>query len=158
MLSTRPVLIEDSVIPVRSEESVLPVHLENATLFDGKVQLPDGIEAARSSYASAKPFPHVVIDNLFAAELLEPMLTEIAGMERAKWKKVENDTRERTVRMRSALELGPAGTHLLSIAHSANFLYLLSEISGISQLIPDPYLQGAGYAIMRRGDYFHVHA
>lgn len=151
-------------IPVRLEESaLLSGNLQIAggdepVLLNGNVQIAGGIEPLKTSYASARPFPHVVIDNLFPNELLEPLLTEIGGMERSKWKKIEADARERTVRMRSATELGPAGTHLLSIAHSAEFLYLLSEITGIWQLIPDPYLQGAGYAIMRRGDYFHVHA
>jgi hypothetical protein len=151
-------------IPVRLEEStLLSGDLQIAAgnqpvLLNGNVQIADGIEALKSRYANAKPFPHVVIDNLFPDHLLEPLLTEIGNMERSQWKKIEADARERTVRMRSAMELGPAGTHLLSIAHSAEFLYLLSEITGIWQLIPDPYLQGAGYAIMRRGDYFHVHA
>jgi hypothetical protein len=60
--------------------------------------------------------------------------------------------------MRSALAIGPAGERFLSIVHSASFLYFLSEITGIPALLPDPYLQGGGYAAMRRGDYFHVHS
>ncbi len=42
--------------------------------------------------------------------------------------------------------------------HSAPSLYFLSEITGVWQLLPDPYLQGAGHAVMRRGDFFEVHA
>jgi Rps23 Pro-64 3,4-dihydroxylase Tpa1-like proline 4-hydroxylase len=42
--------------------------------------------------------------------------------------------------------------------HSAAFLYFLSEITGVRRLLPDPYLQGGGFAVMRRGDYFDVHA
>jgi Rps23 Pro-64 3,4-dihydroxylase Tpa1-like proline 4-hydroxylase len=54
--------------------------------------------------------------------------------------------------------MGAAGEQLLGIVHSAAFLYLLSEITGVGQLLPDPYLQGGGFALMRRGDYFDVHA
>jgi hypothetical protein len=111
----------------------------------------------QTAYAAAKPFPHVVIDDLFPTQLLDALLPEIAAMERTQWKQVEQDTRERTARMRSAAEMGAAGTRLLSIVHSAGFLYLLSEITGVWQLLPDPYLQGAGFAAMRRGDYFNVH-
>jgi len=46
----------------------------------------------------------------------------------------------------------------LSIVHAAGFLHFLSEITGIPQLLPDPYLLGSGYAQMRRGDYFNVHS
>jgi len=154
-----------AVVPPRSADcqvndmlSPMSVQPQDSILLNGEVRIASGIEAARTKYVNAKPFPHVVIDNFFSDQLLEPLLTEIAGMERAAWKKVENDSRERTVRMRSATELGPAGKNLLSVVHSAEFLYMLSEITGIWQLLPDPYLQGGGYAIMRRGDYFHVHA
>jgi hypothetical protein len=100
------------------------------TLLAGKVQLSSRIEDLQAAYKNAKPFPHVVIDGLFSNELLDAL----------------------------PAELGAAGSHLLSIVNSAGFLYLLSEITGVWQLLPDPYLQGAGYASMRRGDYFNVHS
>lgn len=123
-----------------------------------KINLPTSIENLRASYSGAKPFPHVVMDNLFSTELLDSLLPEIENMQRDQWKYVEQDSRERTLRMKSAVEIGPAGEKLLGIVHSAAFLYLLSEITGVWQLLPDPYLQGGGYAAMRRGDYFHVHS
>jgi Rps23 Pro-64 3,4-dihydroxylase Tpa1-like proline 4-hydroxylase len=123
-----------------------------------KISLPSSIENLRASYAGAKPFPHLVMDNLFPNELLDSLLPEIENMQRGQWKSIEQDSRERTLRMKSAVEIGPAGERLLSIVHSAAFLYLLSEITGVWQLLPDPYLQGGGYAVMRRGDYFHVHS
>jgi hypothetical protein len=128
------------------------------TLLLEKIRLPASLQNLQASYANAKPFRHLVIDNMFSPALLDSLLPEIASMERDQWKNVEQDSRERTARMRSAAEMGPAGTNLLSIVHSAGFLYFLSEITGIWQLLPDPYLLGAGYASMRRGDYFNVHS
>ena len=52
--------------------------------------------------------------------------------------------------------VGCAGERLLSIVHSAPFHYLLSELTGVWQLLPDPYFQGAGYAVIRQGYYFHT--
>jgi Rps23 Pro-64 3,4-dihydroxylase Tpa1-like proline 4-hydroxylase len=129
-----------------------------SALLAGKIQLSSRIEDLQATYKNAKPFPHVVIDGLFSEELLDSLLTEMAGMSKEQWSNVEQDSRERTVRMRSAAELGVAGGQLLSIVNSAPFLYLLSEITGVWQLLPDPYLQGAGYASMRRDDYFNVHS
>jgi len=129
-----------------------------STLLAGKIRLTRRVEDLRAAYQNARPFPYVVIDNLFADELLDALLAEMAAMSREQWANVEQDSRERTVRMRSAAELGAAGGRLLSIVNSAGFLYLLSEITGVWQLLPDPYLQGAGYASMRRGDYFNVHS
>ena len=132
--------------------------VEYTNLLAGKATLPASIEDLRSAYRNSKPFPHVIIDNMFSGEVLESLLSEMAHMRRDQWSNIEQDTRERTARMRSAAEMGVAGNQLVGIVHSAAFLYFLAEITGIEQLLPDPYLQGAGYALMRRGDYFNVHA
>jgi Rps23 Pro-64 3,4-dihydroxylase Tpa1-like proline 4-hydroxylase len=127
-------------------------------LLAGKVHLRRQIEDLRSSYKAAKPFPHLIVDDLFHEGLLDSLLSEMAQMYPEQWVTIGQDTRERTARMRSAAEMSEAGNQLMSIVHSAGFLYLLSEITEVSQLLPDPYLQGAGYALMGRGDYFNVHA
>jgi 2OG-Fe(II) oxygenase superfamily len=127
-------------------------------LLDGKLRLPSSIDEIKTAYRNAKPFPHVVLDGLFFESSLEPMLSEIGDMSGEQWVNVDRDPRERTVRMRSAAEMREAGAHIVGIVHSAAFLYFLTEITGIRQLLPDPYLQGGGFAVMRRGDYFDVHA
>jgi 2OG-Fe(II) oxygenase superfamily len=127
-------------------------------LLEGKLRLPYSIDEIKTAYRNAKPFPHVVLDGLFFESSLDPMLSEIEDMSREQWVNVDHDPRERTVRMRSAAEMREAGAHILGIVHSAAFLYFLTEITGVGQLLPDPYLQGGGFAVMRRGDYFDVHA
>jgi len=122
-----------------------------------KITLTRRIEELQTAYRTAKPFPHVVIDDLFAPEVLDALLVEMAEMGRDKWKQVANDSRERTLRMKSAAEMGPAGTKLLSVVHSAGFLYP-SRRSGYLSASSDPYLLGLAYAQMRRGDYFNVHS
>jgi 2OG-Fe(II) oxygenase superfamily len=129
-----------------------------SALFADRIRLATPIEALRDAYRNAVPFPHVVIDNLFAPPILEALLDEMAAMPEEQWRTQETKSLERIRRMRSGVELGSAGAQLLSLVHSAAFLYVVSEITGIWQLIPDPYLQGAGYAAMRRGDFFKVHS
>jgi Rps23 Pro-64 3,4-dihydroxylase Tpa1-like proline 4-hydroxylase len=141
-----------------TDVSRAPAESRALTWLRERIQLPGPIESLRAAYQGAKPFPHVVMDNLFSAEMLNSLLPEIDGMQRDQWRNIEQDPRERTLRMHSAVEIGAAGERFLSIVHSAAFLYLLSEITGVWQLLPDPYLQGGGYAAMRRGDYFNVHS
>jgi len=129
-----------------------------SALFADRIRLPSRIEQLRDTYQKSAPFPHVVIDNLFAPHILDPLLEEMATLQENQWLLVEALPRERIRRMRSAVDLGPAGTQMVSLVHSAQFLYLLSEITGVWQLLPDPYLQGAGYASMRPGDFFKVHS
>ncbi len=127
-------------------------------LFGDKLRLPASIEHLRLSYQAARPFRHLIIDDLFSDQLLDTLVLEMGKMAAHQWIKNNIDPRESTARMRSGADLGPAGIQLTSIVHSAAFLYLLSEISGVWQLLPDPYLQGAGYAQMRRGDHFQIHS
>jgi hypothetical protein len=129
-----------------------------SALFANRVHLPKRIEELRETYRAAAPFPHIVIDDLFSPAILDPVLDEMGGMSEERWRTVETQAVERIRRMRSGVELGSAGAQLVGLVHSASFLYLLSEITGIWQLLPDPYLQGAGYAAMRRGDFFNVHS
>jgi hypothetical protein len=129
-----------------------------APLFANRVLLPTRIEELREAYRNAAPFPHVAIDGLFSPHLLDPVLEEMAGMAERQWLLVDKQAEQRVRRMGSGVELGAAGAQFVGLVHSASFLYLLSEITGIWQLLPDPYLQGAGYAVMQRGDYFNVHS
>jgi hypothetical protein len=129
-----------------------------AALFADRIRLPKRIEELRNGYRNALPFPHVVIDDLFSPDVLDPLLAEMAAMASKHWRLVYTASKERMRRMRSGVELGAAGAQLVGLLHSASFLYLLSEITGIWQLLPDPYLQGAGYAQMQPGDFFNIHS
>jgi hypothetical protein len=129
-----------------------------SALFADTIRLPKRIEELRNAYRNALPFPHLVIDDLFSPHILDPLLGEMAAMANKQWLLVDTESHERMRRMRSGVELGAAGTQLVGLLHSAPFLYLLSEITGIWQLLPDPYLQGAGYAQMQPGDFFNVHS
>jgi hypothetical protein len=129
-----------------------------SALFADRIRLPTRIEELRNTYQHAVPFPHLVVDGLFSPDILDPLLAEIAAMGARQWLLVDTTSRERIRRMRSGVELGAAGAQLVGLLHSAAFLYLLSEITGVWQLLPDPYLQGAGYAEMQPGDFFNVHS
>jgi 2OG-Fe(II) oxygenase superfamily len=126
--------------------------------FGGNIEVPARMDRLREEYRHARPFPHVIIDNLFAGSLLDRLAANARPPGAEHWETFEQEDLERTQRMPSALDVGAVGSEMVAIMHSAAFLYLLSEITGIWQLLPDPYLQGAGHALMRRGDYFKVHA
>jgi Rps23 Pro-64 3,4-dihydroxylase Tpa1-like proline 4-hydroxylase len=131
---------------------------ELAAYLSRQLQLPADLATLRTKYQSARPFSHLVIDDLFPARLLDRVRDEVPRLKAEQLLNVENEGREKIVRMRSAMELEAAGNELTALLHSAGFLYLLSEITGIWQLLPDPYLQGGGHALMHRDGYFKVHS
>jgi len=122
-----------------------------------KVRLNQSIEELSARYKSAQPFPHLVIDNLFEDWLLDRLLAEIPSLSTDKFLYYD-DGHLKQYGLRSALELGETGFQLVAFLHSAAFLYFLSEITGIRELLPDPYLQGGGYHVIPQGGKFDVHA
>jgi 2OG-Fe(II) oxygenase superfamily len=128
------------------------------SLLEPFVRVTQSTEQLRAIYQNASPFPHVIIDDLFSAELLDRVVAEAATLTQEQWLNVEQAGLERIDRLRSGVDIRTAGSQLIGVLHSATFLYLLSEITGIWQLLPDPYLQGAGHARMQRDGYFKIHS
>jgi Rps23 Pro-64 3,4-dihydroxylase Tpa1-like proline 4-hydroxylase len=116
----------------------------------------DCAESLSSDYQSARPFPHLVFDNLFSEDLLDRVVREMLPPGEANWVR-HDDEHLNQFNLRSALDLGEAGSQLVVFLHSAKFLYFLSEVTGIRELLPDPYLQGGGYHLIPRGGKFDIH-
>jgi len=55
------------------------------------------------------------------------------------------------------LELTPSQDKLIHALHSSEFIRWLENLTGISKLIPDPHLIGAGYMKSFAGDTLQVH-
>lgn len=126
------------------------------SIVEKHITLPDRLETLHASYHAAKPFPHIILDNLFPAPTLDNLVSEIPRLGRNSWVH-ENDERLVKFNLRSAVELGETGRQLVAFLHSAPFLYFLSELAGIPHLLPDPYLKGSGYHVMAPGGHFDVH-
>src|SRR3984893_9968530 len=114
-------------------------------------------DSLRFSYASAKPFPHFVVDNFFDPALVDQILTEFPKPGQIKWQTFNN---EQEIKLASAAEasFGPVTRLLLYHLNSITFLDFLSEVTGIENLIPDPGFEGGGLHQIPRGGKLGVHA
>lgn len=128
-----------------------------AAVLSDKLRLSDDTADLSRRWNTAEPFKHIVLDSLFTNEFLYGVCLEIPKVEDETWV-AEHDDNIRQFNHRSPVSLGPAASDLVNILHSAAFLYFLSEITGIWELLPDPYLQGASFHIVPRGGHFDVHA
>lgn len=115
-------------------------------------------------FANAKPFPHVILDNLFDQHTYEMAKAAFPSVNSSIWKKPENaHTKGKFVTKR-----GPEGIkellytdlarNLLRELNSGSFLKFLGTVSGISGLLPDPYLAEAGFHCSGDGAYLDIHA
>src|SRR5271156_3308874 len=120
-------------------------------------RMKDLEQPARASYASAKPYPHVVFDNFFNPELLDSVLSEFPKPGQISWQQFDN---EREIKLASSAEsnFGPVTRLFLYHLNSITFLNFLSAITGIDDLIPDPSFDGGGLHQIVRGGKLGVHA
>jgi hypothetical protein len=121
-----------------------------------------GIAAAhREAYAHAEPFPHAVIDGLFDDAVLARVLREFStetprsitenlpGHVAAK-RSIRDDPE--TVGVTTFVRF------FLNHLNSIFFLGFLRELTGIPDLISDPYFDGAGLHETLPGGWLDVHA
>lgn len=112
--------------------------------------------SARKAYASARPFPHVVLDNFFDPALLDRILAEFPKPGAIKWQQFDN---EKEIKLANAAEsaFGPTTRLFLYHLNSLTFLDFISAVTDIPNLISDPYFDGGGLHQIVRGGKLGVH-
>jgi hypothetical protein len=108
-------------------------------------------DAAATAYASAKPFPHVVLDDFFDPELVNQVLAEFPRPGAIDWQRFDNP---QEIKLASAAEasFGPTTRLLLYHLNSISFLEFLSKV------MPDPCFDGGGLHQIVPGGKLAIHA
>ena len=112
--------------------------------------------ALHAEYVSARPFPHIVIDDLFPREVLKTILAEFPRPDEIEWKRFDNP-REKKLGYWHESALRPALQLFLYEMNSPPVLQFLEALTGIAGLIPDPYYGGAGPHQIMPGGFLKVH-
>jgi hypothetical protein len=114
-------------------------------------------ESGSDSYARARPYPHIVIDDFFDPALIEGVLQEFPQPNAIKWQRFDTGNE---IKLASAHEasFGPLTRLLLYHLNSITFLDFLSRVTGIPNLIADPSFEGGGLHQIVRGGKLGVHA
>lgn len=109
-----------------------------------------------STYQMNSPYPHVVLDDFLDADVLQRVIEQFPdstghpcfdrNQERLKFQFRPDQCEGAAVRM------------LFAELNSRAFLCFLSEMTGISGLIADPYFAGAGLHETKRGGHLGIHA
>lgn len=112
--------------------------------------------ALREQYVSARPFPHIVLDNLFPSGILEEVLDDFPRPDEIAWRKFDNPT-EKKLGYWHENPLRPRIQLFLYEMNSAPLLQFLEALTGIEGLVSDPYYGGAGPHQIERGGFLKVH-
>lgn len=114
------------------------------------------VQSLRERMLSAKPFPHLVMDDLFNPDLLDLVVKEFDMLDESAWRTVKGE-QELTRRSLVGARLGPAQELYFSIVNSGWFVDLLSQASGVDDLIADTKLYNGGLHETREGGSFEIH-
>jgi hypothetical protein len=137
--------------------SIRQVRLKLADLVDRSQLAPARLADWRARFLAAEPFPHLVIDGLFDAGLLELVKGEFDALGEAKWRNSRVDELEHTFRSLPGQSLGAASDLYFSLINSGWFLDVLTTITGVDDLIADTKLQDGGFHESRTGGVFAIH-
>lgn len=117
---------------------------------------PAKIAELREAFVNNRPFPHLILDGLFAPALLEAMYDEFDLLKKDQLQ-VYNNMNEKKLATRPFARLGNASELYFNTIHSGRFIALLQQITGIGGLITDPGLDGGGLHSIPTGGKFALH-
>jgi Rps23 Pro-64 3,4-dihydroxylase Tpa1-like proline 4-hydroxylase len=131
--------------------------MQTATALLDLDRLRERLPALREQYRSARPYPHIYLEDFLDAE--------VALQARAAFPAVQDDgwihyvhINERKHGLNKNDLLPPFLRNLIAELNRPEFAALLSELTGIPGLKPDDSLEGGGLHQSQRGGFLNVHA
>lgn len=137
-----------------TQTAVYPIDIDGLGI--GADTAREAGKARADLYRSAKPYPHICIDNFLPEAVLRRVLSDLEQLP------APEDTFDRAQeRLKSSYipERLPTFTKNLFYAfNSRPFIMFLEEMTGIPGLIPDPFFAGAGIHRTLNGGHLDIHA
>ena len=115
-------------------------------------------DALRDAYASADPFPHIALDNLFDDRELDAVLREFPAPEQMRWTRFDSAQEKKLGFFHESSAISDAVRRFLDAMNGFEMLLFLERLTGIDGLIPDPYFGGGGLHQIEPGGFLKVHA
>jgi hypothetical protein len=112
-------------------------------------------EKLNDVFVGTPPYPMIVLDDFLPTEYAHMLEQEIPRISDQHW----TEFTRRGSRMKECVKLdqAPVANEFVKQMHSQQGMQWLSKLTNITDLIPDPYIVGAGYSKSYRGDSLQVH-
>jgi len=118
--------------------------------------LHDQADQLATRFGERDPFRHVVIDNFFAPDYCAQLLAQFPAFERGNARNEDGRIGNKST-IEKIRHLGPALAALDDLVQSAEFLALIGRITGIPDLLYDPWYFGGGTHENRNGQELDAH-
>ncbi len=119
-------------------------------------QLRDQADQLAARFGEREPFRHVVIDDFFAPEYCAHLLAQFPAFERGNARNEDGAVGNKST-IEKIRRLGPAFSALDDLVQSGQFLALIGRITGIPDLLYDPWYFGGGTHQNRNGQDLDAH-
>ena len=131
--------------------------LDLETFTQALERLRDESEFLRQSYIQARPYPHLVIDDLFTLEILERLVAEFPQAENRDW--LIWDTKHELKTISRGIDRLSTFTQMFCLwLNCRDVIEAIESIVGINNLVGDPLFHGAGLHEMYRNGWLEMHA
>jgi hypothetical protein len=108
-------------------------------------------------YVQADPFPNIYFDDFFIPERLQEVLTEFPDLTSNPDLKF-SDANQVKLASKGEYRFGSRTLTFMHFLNSQPFLEFLSTLTGIDNLIPDPFFDGGGCHQIQPGGMLKIHA
>ncbi|MEY4562521.1 MAG: hypothetical protein RLZZ618_1798 [Pseudomonadota bacterium] len=155
-MSTRQPWTAESLAEAPAEAVIRGQHLKLDELLNPKLRDGAYLHGLHEQLLAASPFPYLVVEDWFNPVLLRLVRDEFHSGPELPWS-TEINRYARVERSRDHARLGPASQLYFNALHSAFFLDVLFQVSGIAGLVADPHLVGGGLHETENGGSFGIH-
>ncbi|HEY4287092.1 MAG TPA: 2OG-Fe(II) oxygenase [Puia sp.] len=114
-------------------------------------------KSKNEEYVHADPFPNIYFDNFFIPEKLKEVLEEFPDLTKNADLKF-NDPNQVKLASKGEYRFGAKTLSFMHFLNSQPFLEFLTELTGIENLIPDPFFDGGGCHQIQPGGMLKIHA
>ncbi len=124
-------------------------------IFDNPKFAKLAVENAEK-YQNAAPFPHICFDNFLDEEVTRAVANAFPKPDDIEWVVRDNEYNLKKYQ-HDETKLPRAVREMLRELNSRQFVLFVETLTGIDNLIPDPYFIGGGAHLVARGDFLKVH-
>ncbi len=107
-------------------------------------------------YQTATPFPHIVFDNFLDPDLARAIASAFPSRDEIDWVDRDNENNRRRYQ-HDETKLPTLIREMLRELNSRQFVLVLETLTGIDNLIPDPFFIGGGVHESTTGDFLNIH-
>lgn len=117
------------------------------------------VDTPSADFAESLPFPYITVDGSFDPKTVEEIHGLFYSLPDSYWQKNNDHGIEVKWRSdwKSEYDIPEPAREIVRFFNSGPFLRALSSLTGISNLIPDPYYTGGGFNLIRNGGHLDVH-